>query len=451
MKRGSDVSHPIPTSTETVGLLSRRSFVSSSILFAENFLRLGVVAAVSFWIAHALGPAQFGVLNYASALVAVFWSLGLLGLDTPVIARLTRGDEPAVTLGSAVALRVAVGLACTALACGAVVLMRPGDQLSIVLVAIVALSIPISAPLTLDCWFKSRNEAVRPAVARIVATLLTSAAKVGCIVLGFGVVALAWTVTLEALFGALALIVAYLRCTGQHPPTSLSLSKSRMISLLKESWPYALSTVAIVAYMKIDLIILGMLSSDYETGIYGLCQKMSEVLYILPVVVVEVLYPQLLRQHHGQVAGTQAAAQSFFDLSVAVAMLSTVLAIAAVTWLVPALLGGPYLRSVDLFIVHSWSCVGLALAHARYKFMAATGLQAMAPVVTLMGLVLAILLNLALIPRFGAMGAAVAIVISYFTSGYLVSFLFVALRPAARMQTLALWPWVRLYRELRTA
>jgi polysaccharide transporter, PST family len=430
-------------------LISKRSFVSSSVLMAESFLRLTLVAGVSFWIARALGPEQFGALNYASALVMVFWTTALLGLDTPLIARLARSGQGAEILGSALALRVLAGVVCAVLACVAVALMRPHDSQSLLLVGIIALSIPVSAPLTMDCWFKARNEALRPAIARTTTTVVVSVVKVLCILLGLGVVALAWTVAFEALLGAITMFVAYRLATTGNTQARFVIGKGLMSGLLKESWPYALSTAAVAAYMKVDMIMLGMLSTNFEAGVYGLCQRISEVLYVLPVVVVDVLYPQLVRHHHSGSATAASATQTFFDLSVGTALLATVVAIVLVSWLVPLLLGAPYRRSVDLFQVHSWSCVGLALSHARYKWLAASGLQKLAPWVTLIGLALSVGLNLVLIPSYGGMGAAVATVVAYQCSGYLVSWLFPALRPVARMQTLAFWPWGRLYRELR--
>jgi polysaccharide transporter, PST family len=430
-------------------LISKRSLVSSSVLMSESFLRLALVAGVSFWIARALGPEQFGALNYASALVMVFWTTALLGLDTPLVGRLARSQGAGDILGSAVGLRVLAGVLFAALACAAVALMRPLDPQSLLLVGIIAVSIPISAPLTVDCWFKAHNEVRRPAIARITTTLLVSAAKVMCIVFGLGVVALAWTVVLEALLGAFALMIAYRLATSGIEQTRFVMRRGLLLSLLKESWPYALSTAAVAAYMKVDMVLLGMLSTNFETGVYGLCQRISEVLYVLPVVVVDVLYPQLVRHHHSDSVTTASATQTFFDLSVGTALLATVVAIGLVSWLVPLLLGTPYRRTVDLFQVHSWSCVGLAMTHARFKWFAACGLQRLAPWVTLIGLGLSVALNLLLIPQYGAMGAAIATVAAYLCSGYLVSFLFPVLRPVAKMQTLALWPWGRLFRELR--
>ena len=439
-------------------LVSRRSVLSSSILLAESFLRLGLVALVSFWIAHQLGPAQFGVLNYASALVMVFLSIATLGLDTPVVLRLSQNKVPgedAAVLGSAMALRLLAGVVCALAVCASAWFLRPGDGLILTVAAIGALSIPLAAPSVLDCWFKAHNQALRPAVARLCATLLSCAAKAGCLLLGLGVVALAWTVALEALLMAAALGWAYLHMVRRRSAPALVVQRPLMRSLLKDSGPYVLSIAAIAAYMKVDIVLLGVLASDTEVGVYSLCQKLSEVLYILPVVVVDVLYPQLARHQAGPQAQLSmpgaSTTQTFFDATLAAALLGTALAIVLVSWLVPLAFGEPYRRSAEIFQVHAWSCIGIATAHARYKWMAAVGLQRLAPAVTLFGLVLAVLFNLLLIPHWGGLGAAVATVTAYALSGHAASYLFPALREVAAMQTRALWPWFRLARELRLA
>ncbi len=433
------------------GLVSRRSFVSSSILVGESVVRLGLAAAVSFWIAVYLGPEKFGLLNYASALVMVFWSIAMLGLDTPVIASLTRRpQEQGLILGSALVLRLASGSVCALAACAAVAIMRPGDSLVLLLVAVVSLSMMLSAPLLLDAWFKAHNHALPAAIARIAGTVLAALAKIGCLLLGAGVVALAWTVALEAALGAAALLLAYQLRVGRSAMQPLRYRIEEVKSLLHASWPFALSTAAIAAYMKIDIILLGMYSTNVEIGLYGLCQRLSEVLYVLPVIVVDVLYPQLVR-HKDAGSDPANASQTFFDLSFAIAVPATVLAIAAVYWLVPWLFGAAYARTADFFAVHAFSCIGVALAHARYKWMAASGLQNLAPAVAGLGLVIALVLNWWLIPRHGAMGAAVATVVAYFCSAFLVTFLFSSLRPAAIMQIRAMWPWKRLWRAYRSA
>jgi PST family polysaccharide transporter len=427
-------------------LISRRSLVGSSILVVESAVRLGLVAMVSMWIAHELGPAQFGLLNHASALVAIFWSLAL-ALDTPVTARLTSSTEPGLDLGSAMALRSLAGLLAAALACAAVLLFRNDEPLSVTLTLIVALAVPFSGPYVADAWFKARNEAFAPALARLVATAAACAAKALCLVLGLGVVALAWTVALETALIATALLVAYWWAAERTPAHRLRVRRDRMAEILRSSWPFLLSTFAIAACLKIDVVLLGVLSTNEQTGLYSLGQKLCEVLYVLPVIVVDVLFPQLVRQHAAQPGQRGSDMQLFFDLTFAVALVGTVCAIAVVWFALPVLFGEPYRPTASLFLVQAWACVGVAFAHARFKWMAATGLQSVAPWVTVCGLGLAAILNLLLIPVFGAMGAAIATATAFFGYGYFMSYLFPTLRPAARMQTRALWPWGRLWSE----
>ena len=436
----------------TVNLLSRRSMLSSSILLAENFVRLGLVALVSFWIARSIGPERFGVLNYASALVMVFLSVASLGLETPLVLRLARQGDGGALLGSAIGLRLLSGLACAAAAVATVALARPGDGLLLMVTAVAALSIPLSAPLVLDSWFKAHDEALRPASARLLATMLSCAAKGSCLLLGLGVVALAWTVALEAVLMALALLWAYAGAVRRDASAMaqsaaahrLTVKAAPMRELLRGCGPYVLSIGAVALYMKIDIVLLGMLSTHAEVGLYSLCQKISEVLYILPVVVVDVLFPQLTR--HPKMADAASQMQAFFDATLAVAWIGTLLAIVVVQVVVPLWIGEAYRRSAELFQWHAFSCIGIAMAHARFKWMAAVGLQRFAPLVTVSGLALAVLLHLLFIPRWGALGAAMATVLAYYVSGHLASFLVPALRPVAMLQTRALWPWARLLR-----
>lgn len=429
-----------------MSIISRRSLVGSSILVVENVLRLGLVAAVSLWIAHRLGPAQFGLLNYASALVAVFWSASTLGLETPLTARLALTRQPGVGLGSAVALRIVTGSIGGVLAVIAGLLLRGDEREAVLLISIVALAAPLSAPVVVDAWFKAHNDALSPALARLAATLLSCAAKVACLVLGGGLVELAWTVALESLLVSVALLAAYWVRAPSDVSMRLVVRRDAMVALLRESWPFLFSGLAIATYMKLDVVMLGVLTTNEQTGLYSLSQKLAEVLYMVPVVVVDVLFPQLVR-HQAQLGDASAAPQAFFDLSFGAALIATLLAIGSVAVALPALFGEPYRPTVDIFLVHAWACLGVALGHARFKWMAASGRQALAPWVALLGLVLALVLHSLLIPTYGAMGAAAATAIAFLVSGWLTSYLFPSLRPAALMQMRSLWPWGRLWRE----
>ncbi|MDD5332957.1 MAG: flippase [Rhodoferax sp.] len=416
---------------------------SSVVLLAENLVRLTAVAAVSFWIARQLGPEQFGILNAASALVAILMTVATMGLDTPVILRLTQTQQAGEVLGAALVLRTVFGLMVFALAVVLAYVLENDDPVALSVTLVVSLSILLSPVNIFDYWFKAKTLPVRPAAARITGTLLAAIAKVACLLLGFGVMALAWTVSLEALVTSIGLVLAYLSVSPVH---RRAVDRQLIVALVRESWPYLLSTTAIIIYMKIDVVMLGYLSTNIETGIYSLAQKLSEVIYMVPVVLVDSAYPVLARRFldANQTTDSQHG-QMLFDLAVGGSLVVTLLALILAGPVINAVFGAGYERSVNIFYIHAWSCVAIAMNTARHRWLAAVGLQRYAPTVTVIGLVINVMMNLVLIPFFGAIGAAIATVISYFLSGYFSSFLFPALREIGQMQTRALWPWARLY------
>lgn len=427
----------------TVG--ARQVATSSLLLLVENVVRLIAVAAVSFWIARQLGPGQFGILNFASALVAILMTIATMGLDAPVILRLTQPQQAGAVVGAVLALRAAAGLLIFGVAVLMAFLLKHDDPLALSVTLIVSLSILLNTFSVFDYWFKAKTLPARPAMARVAGTLLAAAAKLACLLLGFGVLALAWTVALEALLTSIGLILAYLSATRGSAIDRWSVKRQLIFALARESWPYMLSAVAVVAYMKIDVVMLGYLSSNAETGIYSLAQKLSEVLYIVPVVLIESAYPALTRRFLDEDKMDDRHGQMLFDLAVGGSLVATLVAFLVAGPVINAVFGAGYERSVDIFYLHAWSCVAIAMNTARHRWLATVGLQRYAPTVTGIGLVINLAINLVLIPAMGAVGAAIATVVSYFISGYLSSFLLPPLREIGRLQTRALWPWARLY------
>jgi O-antigen/teichoic acid export membrane protein len=323
--------------------------------------------------------------------------------------------------------------------------MLKGDNaVALGVTLIVSLCLIAEAPTVLDYWFKAQTQAAAPALARTASTFLSVLAKCACLVLGLGVAALAWTVVFESLAAGIGLVLAYRWYAAGSRTNALSVDLRLVRPLLRECRPYLLSAVAVIAYMKIDIVLLGYLSSDAETGIYSLAQKLSEVLYSVPVALVDSAYPALARRFAEGTGNHPEHGQTLFDLAVGGATAATLVALALAGPFVVAVFGAGYERSVAVFHLHAWSCVAMAMAIARHRWMAVLGLQRYAPIVTLAGLLANVALNLALIPTLGATGAAIATLASYFLSGYLLSFVFAPLREIGRMQTRALWPWGRL-------
>ncbi len=428
------------TATLGAGRVAR----STLTLVAESVLRLGLTAVVAFWIARSLGPEQFGMLNFASALMAIFLAAAGLGMDVPVIVRLSRQREAAHILGSAIGLRLVAAV----LACAAMALVGLGlhgdDPHALAVVLIVSLALLGYAPSVFDLWFKAEVQAGPPAAARLLVTLLASAAKVGCLTWGWGLIGLAWTVVFEAVAHSVLLWLAWRRVAGARR-VAPHFDRAEARALLKESAPYLAATLATVLAMKIDVVLLGALSSHLATGQYSLVQKLSEVLCIVPVALIDSAFPWLVRRA-ALVPGAASQGQLLFDLAAASAMLAAVAGVLLAAPLIELAFGAAYAQAVPLFQLHAWTCVGIALHTARHRWLATENLQRHSLTLALASAALSIGLNTVLIPVWGAMGAAIAALLAWFVAGMLMSFAIPALREIGVMQCRALWPWARLWR-----
>ena len=428
---------------------ARQVATSSVVLLLENLVRLTMVAAVSFWIARELGPGQFGILNFASAFMAILLSIAALGMETPLILRLTQTRQPGALMGTSLLIRGVFSIAILGVAVLLALLIKSDDALSLNVTLVVGLCIIGYIPSLLDCWFKAKTSAVEPALARTAATLLSTCAKIACLLLGLGVVALAWTVVLESALAGLGLVLAYRWFARGSQQDALSVNRQLIVPLLRDSAPYLWSSVATLLFMKVDVVMLGYLSTNAETGIYSLAQKLSEVLYVVPVVLIDSAYPALARRFLDSEQMDSKHGQMLFDLAVGGSLVATLVALALAAPVINVVFGEHYAPSVQIFHLHAWSCVAIAMNTARHRWLAAVALQRYAPIVTGIGLIVNIAMNLALIPSMGALGAAIATVVSYFLSGYLTSIWLAPLREIGWMQTRALWPWSRLYTGLQ--
>jgi PST family polysaccharide transporter len=424
----------------------RRVALSSVALLADSGIRIVLVTVVALWMARVLGPEQFGALNFASACVAIGWGVAGLGLDTPTTARLSSGADPRDLLGTAIVLRVAFAVVVVlALLFGSTIAVGSGEHASLAL-QVACFGILGASASVVDTWFKSRADALPPSLARIFATIVAVGARVGLLLAGFGVVGLAATIALEGVLVGLALLVAFAASKDAPRLKELTFDSNQARSLIRSGWPYFLSAAAMAGLMKMDTVMLGLTSGPKDVGIYSVAQKMSEVLYVVPIVILDSAYSLLARARTADQKSTAASEQTYFDLSMAGTLIFTLIALILGGPAISLLFGDAYSESTSVFLVHAWTAIPIALNASRQRWLAIRERHSYAALPAIVGLALSFFLNLLLIPAYGPMGAAFASLAAYFSFGYLLSFLIPELRPVAVLQTRSFFPWVRLAR-----
>lgn len=381
-------------------------------LLFDKVLRMGVGLLVGVWIARYLGPEQFGLFSYASAFVGMFGAVAGLGLQSIVVRDVVR--DPLCkeeTLGTAAVLQMVGGLLAYGCVMGTIFGLRPDDTLAKLLVAILGSVMLFKFSEVAVYWFESQVLSKYIVWAQNGCFLVFAAIKVGLIVSNAPLMAFAWTSAAEAL--VVAVLILFM--LGLRGPSlkKLRFSLLRAKTLLVDSWPLLLSSMAIMVYMKIDLIMLGQMLGDDAVGIYSAAVRISEVWYFIPMIIVASVFPAILEAKKRDETQYLQRLQRLYDLmvwlSVAIALPMTFIS----TPIVVTLFGPAYAESGAVLAIHIWASVFVFLGVASSQWLVAENRQILSFQRTLLGALVNVILNLVLIPDFGPIGAAVATVVAY--------------------------------------
>ena len=400
----------------------RRYFTNTSWLVAEKLTRLLVSFFVGILLARYLGPERFGILSYALSFVALFSTITALGLDEIVVRELVEQHVPKEDLmGTSFVLK---GLGAL-LSIGSIYIFAKivsPDTSSRTLIFIIAAGTLIQPLNVIDFYFQAKVLGRFTSLAQFLSLFLSSALRVLFIILGASLAAFAWAVLVETAILSISLLVIYeKRGNGirywrfrRHVATDL----------LRKSWPLLLSSIAIMIYMRIDQLMIKEMLDDEALGNYAVAVKLVETFYFLPIAICSSLFPAILNARVSSAKVYHDRLQSLYDLMASVSILIALPTAILSDYIISILLGPQYHMAANVVKIYIWAGIFVFLGVASGKWLLAENLQRYSLSRTLIGALINVGLNLALIPRIGICGAALATFLSYFTSAYLSLALF---------------------------
>jgi O-antigen/teichoic acid export membrane protein len=182
--------------------------------------------------------------------------------------------------------------------------------------------------------------------------------------------------------------------------------------LFKSALTYGLKffipLVAAILIFRVDLLIVNHFRGAAEAGVYAVASQVANLLTMLPGVIAMLLFPR--------VASYQDPRGGFaiqVTRHVSFVMLIMCVVVAAGSFLLPLIYGARFAdATVQLLILLPGVCL-IGIESVLVQHFTGTGLPVAIPVFWLITLATSIGLNLALVPVFGARGAAVTSTISY--------------------------------------
>lgn len=380
-------------------------------LLADRVIRIVLGVAVNIALARALGPGDFGLLATALSLAALFVPLSTLGCERIVVRELARdASAEGAVLASLGLARLLGGLAGWGLAVAAAALaFGEASSRGMALVAVVGFGNVLLAFDLIDWSFQARGNFRSTTLARLGAFVAGAAVKLALLAAGAGVQALAWAFLLEIALMAFGQVLVRRQAGGA--PAAWRWDAAILRGLLLAGFPLLLAEVAVWLFQRLDLVILTEMGGGAVAGTYSAAQRIAQVGYFLPVLVVQVLSPQVARAA-SDADGLAVVQRAMDGLVIAGLLLAGLLSLGAAP-LVRLMFGASYAESATVLSLLAWNNVFVFMGCAHSLFLVNRGRQTLSLGLTWIAATVSVVLNLLLIPRFQALGAAIASVGSY--------------------------------------
>lgn len=389
---------PQKVAINTILLLLSRLVVAGSGL-------VGVAVSTRY-----LGPEDFGQLTVAIVFVSVFGFFTDAGLYTVAVRELAKHPEDERRLLANVfsmglvmtAATVVVALACMAVVYGGS--SRELIRLGIVILGVQMLASPLGG--TASAYLIAHQRVGPIALAGGLSGVIFVGSLLVVIELDLGFAGLA---ACFALSGLISLLVPFVVVRGLR----LTLTRDAALwgQMLRWAVPQAGVLVLGVLYFRVDTFLLSFLSSDAEVGRYAVAYRTLEVLVVIPAYLMATLFPEIARQRPNSARLNELVQAAFSAVVLAAVPIVITFVVFAAEMI--AVAGGPrYSDAVPVLQILA-SAVGLLFVNTVFfQSLVALNRQGRLFVMLLIVLAANVVLNLLLVPSHGAVGAAIALVVT---------------------------------------
>jgi O-antigen/teichoic acid export membrane protein len=395
---------------------------NSAWLFFEKIVRLFIGVIVGAWVARYLGPSQYGQLAYALAYIAFFQAIVNLGFDGVIVRDLARNPkERNLLLVTALFLRIACAILCWIVAIGLLLATGNSSDDIIWIVALVGGSLFFQPLDVIDLWFQSQTQSKKIVGVKLLAVFLSCALKIGLIIFHAPLWIFAAVVMLESLALALGLILVY-RWDGNQ--TKWKFNYPRAIMLLQDSWPFMISGVAIIAYMRIDQILIKNMLGDAELGLYAAVLPLVTLWQFIPIALISSFGPMVSRTKIESEEAYFHLVKFIFRLFSAIGWFTVLFTFLFASFTVHMLLGEKYVLGIPVLYIYAFTNIFINLGVAQTLWILNENKPMISIYKAIAGAIICIIGNIVLIPIMGIEGAALVAVISQLTSAVLLNIVF---------------------------
>jgi O-antigen/teichoic acid export membrane protein len=359
-----------------------------------------------------LGEHQYGVMTTAIVFIGLFETLTSQGIGTVIVRRVSGRANSSlarlVGIDLTLSLVYAVPLALTAASAGILTYKdQPEIQAALLVLAMGLICSAVSS--CFDAVFDVHVKYGSVATAEFFSRVATLGAALLVAMTNAGLLAMCAVQIIPQLVKMIVTGLAANRITPLRPVASLD----ETTSLVKESIPFTLIMLIGVVYWRVDGVLLSLLSDTRQVAAYGLAVQLAFTLNMLPQVFSRTALSTINEGYATDPARFRRAVASGYRFLLLFGTPVAVLGIPLAGRLITAISSEEFASAATPVLRLFFIAVGVSfLTSIISDAMVAAHQQRYLTTLSAVNLGVNITLNVILIPRFGAIGCAIALIVT---------------------------------------
>ncbi len=402
-------------------------FVNTGWLVFDKIFHMGLSLVITAMLSRYLGVERYGLLSYGLAFIEIFTIICKLGIDGIIVNELIQNREKnGEILGSTTLLRLVSSLLSLAMTYFFVKLLNPNETIILAITMIQSISLVFVSLDTLDYYWQSKLESKYTAIARSTSYPIVCLLRVLLVYMKKDVTWFAWATVLDA--GLIAMVMFYFYKKDHLPKFKVSISMMKY--LLRHSYHFIPVNLLVTIYTQMDKLMVKGMSDSIQVGLYSAAMLIANLWIFIPNALIDSGRPVVMTMKAEE--KEEQYVQRLRQLSTGVIWISILAGIFFTIFgrfIIYIINGKEFLAALPVLLILIWSRLFSLIGAIRSIWMLCEGLEKYIKYFIALGAVINVVLNTLLIPQWGAVGAAVATLVTEVISSFIVTGIFSNTRP----------------------
>jgi O-antigen/teichoic acid export membrane protein len=392
----------VSTPAKLVSVSGRRAMFDIAGQLAGRVLNVALGVVVTIVLVRALGDSAFGQWSTILAVVQITGYLGALGLEQIAVRKAAEEPEREHEwIGGLLSLRIALALPVTAISAVVLLLISDSRTMSVASILVVA-TLLLSGLSSTRAVFQLRVRNSVNSTLELLNGVLWGGAVIALAASDGGLVAFAVAFLAVATITTIVQVVL----AARSMPLRVRGTRPQWPELVRVGLPAAIAGMLILAYGRIDQVLVFEIAGPDEAGLYGAAYRILDRAQMIPDTVLATFFPMMAAAYAADLDRLKRLVQ----LSVEIICTASLPALAFTipnAHAIAETLFGPEFADAGPTLAILMGAFALIAAGYTFGFMIIVlNMQRRLIVWASAGLVLNVVLNLALIPQFGFVAAA---------------------------------------------